>query len=117
MSPYGVRADGIKDILGLWIEQNEGAKFWLRVMNEIKNAASKMFSIAVVDGLKGFPDAIQAVFPGTTVQACIVHLLRHNLAVFPGFAPAARLDGWPGDFRRLLRPPALSWLRIGLRRA
>lgn len=75
----GVRADGIKDILGLWIEQNEGAKFWLRVMNELKNRGVADILIAVVDGLKGFPEAINAAFPDTVVQTCIVHLLRHSL--------------------------------------
>ncbi len=75
----GVRADGGKEILGLWLEQNEGAKFWLRVMNELKNRGVEDILVAVVDGLKGFPDAIHAVFPETTVQTCIVHLLRHSL--------------------------------------
>src|SRR5215203_1076801 len=75
----GVRADGSKEILGLWLEQNEGAKFWLRVMNELKNRGVEDVLIAVVDGLKGFPDAILAVFPEATVQTCIVHLLRHSL--------------------------------------
>jgi putative transposase len=76
----GVRADGTKEILGLWIEQNEGAKFWLRVMNELKNRGTEDILIAVVDGLKGFPEAIRAVFPEATVQTCIVHLLRYSLA-------------------------------------
>src|ERR671921_579764 len=75
----GVRADGSKEILGLWLEQNEGAKFWLRVMNELKNRGVEDVLIAVVDGLKGFPDAILAVFPDAVVQTCIVHLLRHSL--------------------------------------
>jgi putative transposase len=75
----GVRADGSKEILGLWLEQNEGAKFWLRVMNELKNRGVEDVLIAIVDGLKGFPEAITAVFPQTTVQTCIVHLLRHSL--------------------------------------
>ncbi|WP_400767056.1 IS256 family transposase [Methylosinus sporium] len=75
----GVRADGVKEILGLWLEQNEGAKFWLRVMNELRNRGVEDILIAVVDGLKGFPDAILAVFPETTVQTCIVHLLRLSL--------------------------------------
>src|SRR3569832_854898 len=75
----GVRADGSKEIQGLWLEQNEGAKFWLRVMNEIKNRGVEDVLIAVVDGLKGFPEAITAVFPQATVQTCIVHLLRHSL--------------------------------------
>jgi putative transposase len=75
----GVRADGMKEILGLWIEQNEGAKFWLRVMNELRNRGVEDVLVAVVDGLKGFPDAIRAVFPEATVQTCIVHLMRHSL--------------------------------------
>lgn len=76
----GVRADGAKEILGLWLEQNEGAKFWLRVMNELRNRGVEDVLIAVVDGLKGFPEAILAVFPEATVQTCIVHLLRQSLA-------------------------------------
>jgi putative transposase len=76
----GVRADGAKEVLGLWLEQNEGAKFWLRVMNELKNRGVEDILIAVVDGLKGFPEAILAVFPEATVQTCIVHLLRQSLA-------------------------------------
>jgi putative transposase len=75
----GVRADGTKEILGLWLEQNEGAKFWLRVLNELRNRGVEDILLAVVDGLKGFPEAIQAAFPETTVQSCIVHLLRHSL--------------------------------------
>ena len=75
----GVRADGTKEILGLWLEQNEGAKFWLRVLNELRNRGVEDILLAVVDGLKGFPEAIQAAFPETTVQTCIVHLLRHSL--------------------------------------
>jgi putative transposase len=81
----GVRADGTKEILGLWIEQTEGAKFWLRVMSELKNRGVEDVLIAVVDGLKGFPEAITAVFPEAIVQTCILgssprtHLLRHSL--------------------------------------
>lgn len=75
----GARADGRKEVLGLWIEQNEGAKFWLRVMNELKNRGVDDIMLAVVDGLKGFPDAITAVFPEATVQTCIVHLLRNSM--------------------------------------
>ena len=75
----GVRADGSKEILGLWLEQNEGAKFWLRVLNELRNRGVEDILIAVVDGLKGFPDAIQAAFPQALVQTYIVHLLRNSL--------------------------------------
>lgn len=75
----GVRADGGKEILGLWLEQNEGAKFWLRVMNELRGRGVEDLLLAVVDGLKGFPEAILAVFPEAVVQTCIVHLLRQSL--------------------------------------
>jgi putative transposase len=75
----GVRADGAKEVLGLWLEQSEGAKFWLRVMNELKNRGTEDILLAVVDGLKGFPDAITAVFPDAIVQTCIVHLLRNSM--------------------------------------
>lgn len=75
----GVRADGAKEVLGLWVEQNEGAKFWLRVMNELRNRGTEDIMLAVVDGLKGFPDAITAVFPDAVVQTCIVHLLRNSM--------------------------------------
>jgi putative transposase len=75
----GVRCSGHKEVLGLWIEQTEGAKFWLRVMNELKARGVGDILIAVVDGLKGFPEAITAVFPDTVVQTCIVHLIRNSL--------------------------------------
>ena len=75
----GILPDGTKEILGIWIEQTEGAKFWLRVMNELKNRGIADILVAVVDGLKGFPEAITAVFPQTVVQTCIVHLIRHSL--------------------------------------
>lgn len=75
----GVQANGAKVVLGLWIEQNEGAKFWLRVMNELKNRGVEDIMLAVVDGLKGFPEAITAVFPDAIVQTCIVHLLRNSM--------------------------------------
>jgi len=72
--------DGEKDVLGLWIEQTEGAKFWLRVVNELKARGVNDILIAVVDGLKGFPEAITSVYPQTLVQTCIVHLIRNSLA-------------------------------------
>jgi putative transposase len=75
----GVAADGTREVLGMWIEQNEGAKFWLKVMNELRHRGVEDVLIAVVDGLKGFPDAITAVFPEASVQTCIVHLIRHSL--------------------------------------
>lgn len=75
----GVTPEGEREVLGLWIASNEGAKFWLSVMNNLRNRGVEDILIAVVDGLKGFPDAINAAFPETSVQTCIVHLVRHSL--------------------------------------
>jgi transposase-like protein len=75
----GIRADGRKEVLGLWIEQTEGAKFWLKVFNELKNRGLQDILIAVVDGLRGFPEAIEAVYPEAQIQTCIVHLIRNSL--------------------------------------
>jgi putative transposase len=77
----GVLPDGSRDVLGLWIEQTEGAKFWLKVFNDLRTRGVEDILIAVVDGLKGFPEAIEAVFPRTTVQTCVVHLIRNSLDV------------------------------------
>lgn len=76
----GVLADGTRDVLGLWIEQTEGAKFWLKVFNELKTRGVHDILIAVVDGFTGLADAIETAFPRTTVQTCIVHLIRNSLA-------------------------------------
>ena len=70
---------GLKDVLGIWLEQSEGAKFWLKVMTELKNRGIRDIFIACVDGLKGFPEAIEAAFPKTEVQLCIVHMIRGSL--------------------------------------
>ena len=75
-----INPNGEKEVLGLWIEQSEGAKFWLKVVNELKARGVNDILIAVVDGLKGFPEAITSVFAQTTVQTCIVHLIRNSLA-------------------------------------
>jgi transposase-like protein len=75
----GIRADGRKEVLGLWIEQTEGAKFWLKVFNDLKNRGLQDVLIAVVDGLRGFPEAIEAVYPEAQIQTCIVHLIRNSL--------------------------------------
>jgi transposase-like protein len=75
----GVQADGTRDILGLWIENTEGAKFWMKVFNELKTRGVGDILIAVTDGLKGMSDALSVVFPATTLQTCIVHLIRNSL--------------------------------------
>ena len=75
----GIQRDGSRDILGIWIETTEGAKFWLKVFNDLKQRGVQDVLIAVTDGLKGMPEALGAVFPKTTLQTCIVHLIRNSL--------------------------------------
>jgi putative transposase len=75
----GILPDGSKDILGIWIENTEGAKFWMKVFNDLKSRGVNDILIAVTDGLKGMPEALGAVFPATTLQTCIVHLIRNSL--------------------------------------
>ena len=75
----GITMTGDKEVLGLWLAQTEGAKFWLQVVTELRNRGVQDIFIACVDGLKGFPEAIEAVFPKAVVQLCIVHMVRHSL--------------------------------------
>ncbi len=75
----GVRVDGKKEVLGLYLGENEGAKFWLQVLTDLHNRGVKDILIASVDGLKGFPEAINSVFPNTEVQLCVVHQIRNSL--------------------------------------
>jgi putative transposase len=79
----GVNLEGDRDVLGMWFQETEGAKFWLQVLNDLKQRGVQDVLIACVDGLKGFPDAIEAVFPDAWVQTCIVHLIRHSLRYVP----------------------------------
>jgi putative transposase len=74
-----VLPDGSRDILGIWIEQTEGAKFWMKVFSDLKTRGCQDILIAVTDGLQGMPEALAAVYPQTTLQTCIVHLIRHTL--------------------------------------
>lgn len=74
-----VTMEGVKEVLGMWAAETEGAKFWLQVVTELKNRGVKDIFIACVDGLKGFPEAIEAIFPNTQIQLCIVHMVRHSL--------------------------------------
>jgi len=78
-----IRLDGQKEVLGMWIEQNEGSKFWMGILNELKNRGVQDILIAAVDGLSGFPDAINAVFEKTEVQLCIVHMIRNSVKYVP----------------------------------
>lgn len=75
----GINGEGYKDILGIWIGENEGAKFWLKVCNELKNRGVEDILIVCIDGLRGFPDAIHTVFPETRIQLCIIHQIRNTL--------------------------------------
>jgi putative transposase len=76
----GINVEGVKSVLGLWVNGNEGAKFWMSVLTNLKNRGMKDAFIICTDGLKGFPEAIEAVFPSTLVQTCIVHLIRNSLS-------------------------------------
>lgn len=127
----GVDATGRKDVLGLWIEQTEGAKFWLKVFNDLKQRGVIDVLIAVVDGLRGFPEAIEAVFPEAQIQTCIVHLIRTSLnyvgwkdrkalatelkaiyqAANADSAEAALSDFEQGAWGRKCPPIALAWRR------
>ncbi len=77
---FGVNLQGLKEVLGMWAAEAEGAKFWMQVVTELKNRGVSDIFIACVDGLKGFPEAIEAVFPQTQVRLCMVHLVRHSLS-------------------------------------
>ncbi|TWX52518.1 IS256 family transposase, partial [Colwellia hornerae] len=79
----GVNIEGHKELLGMWISENEGAKFWLNVLTELQNRGVNDILIACVDGLKGFPEAINTVFPQTQVQLCIVHMVRNSMKYVP----------------------------------
>jgi putative transposase len=88
----GIAMDGSRDVLGMWFQETEGAKFWMQVLSELKHRGISDILVCCVDGLKGFPEAIEAVFPQTTVQTCIVHLIRASLKYVPRreFADVAR---------------------------
>ena len=79
----GINMDGHKELLGMWFTENEGAKFWMNVLTELQNRGVKDILIACVDGLKGFPEAIQAVYPQTQIQLCIVHMVRNSVKYVP----------------------------------
>lgn len=124
----GMRVDGHKEVLGIWLESNEGAKFWLKVISELKNRGVQDILIACCDGLKGFPQAIEAVFPKAVVQTCIVHMIRNSMR-FVGWqerksvcaelrnvygapteqAGLAELDAFEAKYAQRLPAIALSW--------
>jgi putative transposase len=102
--------EGQKHVLGLWIEQTEGAKFWLKVRNELKARGLNDILIAVVDGLKGFPEAIGAVYPQTMVQTCIVHLIRNSLAFVSWKDRKSVVRDLKHVYRAATAELALDWL-------
>ena len=124
-----VLPDGSRDILGIWVEQTEGAKFWLKVFTDLKTRGCQDILIAVTDGLKGMSDALAAVYPATTLQTCLVHLIRHSLdyatwqvrttATGAGTAGPAGDSDEPAITRLCRRPlgPALPAIVASWRRA
>jgi putative transposase len=106
----GVNLDGMKEVLGMWIAQTEGAKFWLGVITELRNRGVTDIFIACVDGLKGFPEAIETVFPQTTVQLCIVHMVRHSLN-FVGWKERKQVAA---DLRRIYTATTVEQAEIAL---
>lgn len=106
----GVTRDGLREVLGLWVADNEGAKFWLSVMNELRNRGVQDVLIAVVDGLKGFPEAITAAFPQATVQTCIVHLVRHSL----NFCAWKDRKAVAADLRQIYQAPTADQAAVAL---
>src|SRR5262245_20418328 len=107
----GITMSGLKEVLGLWIAQSEGAKFWLQVVTELRNRGVQDIFVACVDGLKGFPEAIEAVFPQTSVQLCIVHMVRHSL----NYVSWKRRDEVAADLKRIYQSSTAdeAELRLG----
>jgi putative transposase len=106
----GIRLDGLKEVLGIWIEKEEGAKFWLKVITELQTRGLKDILIACVDGLKGFPEAIESVFPRTQVQICIVHMVRNSLR-FVSFKDRKAVVA---DLKKIYRAPTEEQAKAAL---
>jgi len=100
----GVTMEGRKDLLGLWISENEGAKFWLSVLTDLQNRGTKDVYIFCVDGLTGFPDAIQATFPKSKIQLCIVHMVRNALR----YVPAKDMKAVAQDLKAIYNAPTVK---------
>jgi len=98
----GVDLDGVKDVLGLWIDSTEGARFWLKVVGEIQSRGVTDIFITCVDGLKGFPEAVEAVFPLTAVQVCIVHMIRNSFQ----FVPKKNSKEFMDDLKSIYQAPS-----------
>ncbi|ETR68128.1 MAG: transposase mutator type [Candidatus Magnetoglobus multicellularis str. Araruama] len=100
----GVNLEGKKEILGLWIGESEGAKFWLKVCNELKNRGVVDIFIACIDGLKGLPDAIKSVFPAVEIQLCIIHMIRNSIK----FVPHKNSKNFCADLKKIYQAPSES---------
>ena len=109
----GVTLDGDRDVLGMWFQETEGAKFWMQVLTDLKTRGVRDILIACVDGLTGFPDAIEAVFPRTTVQTCLVHLIRSSLK----YVPRRERSRSPGTSNRSTPPRTPTRLTPSWRRS
>ena len=107
-----IRLDGQKEVLGMWIEQNEGSKFWMGILNELKNRGVEDLLIAAVDGLTGFPDAINAVFPKAEVQLCIVHMIRNSVK----YVPYKDRKAVTTDLKEIYLAPSEDAAKTGLER-
>jgi putative transposase len=106
----GINAAGNKEVLGMWIARTEGAKFWLHVLTELKNRGVKDIFIGCVDGLKGFPEAMEAVFPRTKVQLCIVHMVRQSLC-YVGYKERKEVAG---DLKEIYRAATVELAETAL---
>lgn len=106
----GVNLEGTKEVLGIWVSENEGAKFWLSVITELRNRGVTDILIACCDGLKGFPEAIESVFPKTTVQTCIVHMIRNSLH----YVSYKDYKAIAADLKRIYRAATLPLAEQGL---
>jgi len=100
----GIDSEGRKEILGIWIGESEGAKFWLSVCSELKNRGVKDIFIACIDGLKGFPEAIKEVFPQTEIQLCVIHLIRHSMK----YIPHKYIKEFMANLKSVYRAPSLK---------
>lgn len=108
----GVNLEGHKELLGMWIAENEGAKFWLNVLTELQNRGLKDILIACIDGLKGFPDAINTVFPDTQIQLCIVHMVRNSMK----FVPYKDYKAVAADLKKIYQSVTEEEARLNLER-
>ena len=107
----GIDLEGRKEILGIWVGESEGAKFWLRVYSELHHRGVKDILIACIDGLKGFPDAIRAVFPETEIQLCIIHMIRNSIK----YVPHKHVKEFIKDLKAIYQAPSETQGAVKLR--